>query len=150
MSKYTLESPHVRFLPASLFRRCAALLYDSFIVFSLLLLLTAIALLANHGQSLLRYRMFFLMYLFLATGLFLSGFWCKRGQTLGMLAWKLQVLDKHNRPLTWSRAWLRYVLSFLNLCVGGVGLLWCFVGKDQQSLHDSLAGTKMIMILKNR
>lgn len=137
-----------RFPPASFFRRSAALIYDSFLVFSFLLMLTAIALWVNQGNSLLPYRPFFLLYLFLGTGFFLCWFWCKRGQTLGMLAWKIQVLDKHYHPLTWHRALLRYSFAFLNLCLCGIGLFWCFIDKEKQSLHDRLAGTKMVYIPK--
>lgn len=133
-----------QFPPASLLKRCAALIYDAFIIFSLLMILTAIALCCTRGQSLKPYQGYFLIYLFVGIGLFLSWFWCKRGQTLGMLAWKIQVLDKNYRPLTWRKAFVRYILSFLNYCLCGIGLLWCLIDKEKQSLHDQLAGTKVI------
>src|SRR5262249_52168620 len=121
---------------ASFFRRFAALIYDSFIVFSFLLLLTTFALLANQGRSLHSLKLYFLLYLMFFTGLFLSWFWSRKGQTLGMLAWKLKVVDTAYNDLSWGHAFLRYWISLLTLSCGGIGLLWCLVDKDKQSLHD--------------
>lgn len=130
--------------PASLFRRLAALIYDSFIVFSFLLFVTTIALLANKGQSLLPYKPYFLTYLILSTGLFLSWFWHRGGQTLGMLAWKIKVVDANGQPLKWPKALWRYFIAIPTLVLGGAGLLWCLFDKEKQSLYDRLARTKVI------
>lgn len=131
-------------LPASIYRRYGAWVYDGFIVFSVLLLLTAIALLLNRGEDLMPFRWLYLSYLFLCTGLFLSSFWCRSGQTLGMLAWKIKVVDQHYQTLTWQHAFYRYFISLLTTLCGGIGLLWCFIDKEKQSLHDRIAGTKVI------
>ena len=132
--------------PASLFKRLAALIYDSFVVFSFLILMTTLALLCNQGRSLLPYKSYFLMYLLLTTGFFLTWFWRQGGQTLGMLAWKIKVLNKSNQPLTGKQAILRYCLSLFSVCGGGLGLLWCLIDKEGQSLHDRLSGTKVVSL----
>src|SRR5436190_1007681 len=109
----------------SFLRRLAAIFYDSFIVFSFLLVLTAFALLANQGNSLSSYQSLFLGYLIFSTGLFVSWFWHKRGQTLGMLAWKIKVVDQDNQNLSWPHAFYRYMVAFGTIALGGLGLLWC-------------------------
>ncbi len=146
MSQFPIREPtnFVLFSPAPLFRRFAALVYDSFVIFSLLMLSTAIALWCNRGQSLLSYRFFFLLYLIATTGLFVSWCWTKSGQTLGMLAWRLKVVDQHYQPLTWRRAFWRYLLAMLSLGCAGLGLLWCLFDKNKQSLHDKLSRTQII------
>jgi uncharacterized RDD family membrane protein YckC len=130
--------------PAPLFHRLAAMVYDSFILFSFLLLATTLALIANKGQSLLPYRIYFLSYLFIVTGLFLAWFWQKGGQTLGMLAWKIKLVDEQNQRISWRRAFLRYVLCLPSLGLFGIGLLWCLFDKNKQSLHDLIAKTKVV------
>jgi hypothetical protein len=55
------------YIPAPVLRRLAAIVYDSFIVFSFLILATGLALMVNQGKSLLPYRNFFLAYLILST-----------------------------------------------------------------------------------
>ncbi|MFI4937706.1 MAG: RDD family protein [Candidatus Berkiellales bacterium] len=131
---------------APILKRCAAFIYDSFIVVTFLLLMTAFALMLNQGHSLLPYRIYFLIYLFLTTGLFLSWIWHTRGQTIGMLAWKIKVLDPDQQKLSWSRAFYRYCTAFITLSCGGIGLLWCLIDKDKQSLYDRIAGTRLISL----
>lgn len=132
---------------AGFWRRLGALFYDSFVVFSFWILATALALWLNKGESLLSHHALFLTYLFLVTGLFLGYFWHKKGQTLGMLAWKIAVVDENNAPLSWKQAWIRYTLGCLSCCLGGLGFLWCLVDKHRKPLHDRLAKTKVIRIM---
>ncbi len=132
------------FPSAPFFRRIAAFIYDSFIVFSFLLLATTIALLVNQGESLLPHRAIFLLYLFISTGLFLGWFWKTSGQTLGMLAWKIRVITVEGKPLNWSLALQRYSLALLTMSMAGIGLLWCLFDKDKQSLHDRLLNTRVV------
>ncbi len=139
------NSPNlINFPNAPFFRRFAALVYDSFIVFSFLLLATTIALIVNKGASLQPYRWLFLAYLFISTGLFLSWFWKTSGQTLGMLAWKIRVVNGEGTALTWRQAFCRYLLSFVTILCGGLGFLWCLIDKEKQSLHDRMLHFKMI------
>lgn len=133
-------------VPAPLFRRFGAMVYDGFIVFSFWIVATALALCINQGNSLLPYQGLFLGYLFFVTGIFFSFFWHKRGQTLGMLAWRIALVDENQAPVSWSRAFLRYTLSWMSLLLGGLGLFWCIVDKNKQTLHDRLAKTKMVQI----
>lgn len=133
------------FAPATRFRRFAAMVYDSFILFSFLLLLTALALIANQGEPLDAYPILFPLYLLISTGLFWSWFW-KKGQTLGMLAWKIHCLDHHNTRITWSHAFKRYLMALLSIGLGGLGILWCLWDKDKQMLHDKWAKTRIVKI----
>lgn len=126
-------------------RRLAALFYDSFVLFSFWILLTALALLINHGESLLPYRIYFLSYLYVGTGLLLSYFWCKKGQTLGMAAWRLIVVQTNGKPLSWRQAWVRYLVGSISFFLAGAGFLWCFCNKNRQPLHDVIAKTKVVL-----
>lgn len=138
------------YIPASFLRRLAAILYDSFVVCSFVLLITIIAFIVNKGRSFLPYQEIFISYLIVGTGFFLAWFWQKSGQTLGMLAWKIKVVDTYHNNISWKRALLRYYLAFIGLTMGGVSLLWCLLDKDQQSLHDRLAGTKVVRLLPHK
>lgn len=140
-----INSPiNTPFSPAGRFRRLAAMVYDSFIVFSYLILITGIALILNQGQSLAPYQVPFLCYLLILTGLFLAWFWTK-GQTLGMLAWKIRVIDREkNAPISFKRAFIRYAFSLLSWGCAGIGFLWCLWDPDHQMLHDKLAKTRVI------
>jgi uncharacterized RDD family membrane protein YckC len=131
-------------IPAPLWRRLAALVYDSFTLFSFLMLITAIALVINRGNSLLPYRWLYLTYLITTTGFLLTWLWHRGGQTLGMLAWKIKVVDQNNQQLSWRKAITRYGYALFSMGFFGLGLLWCLWDKDKQSLHDRLSGTRVI------
>lgn len=130
----------------SLIKCLGAMLYDSFILFSLLILATALALILSKGSSLLPYRFLFLFYLFSFCGLFLSYCWHKSGQTLGMLAWKIKIVELNGKPLNYKRAMLRYLMSFISLLFFGAGFLWRLFDKDSQFLHDRMLGTRLIQV----
>lgn len=129
--------------PAPPLRRVASLVYDSFVTFSFLIGLTAVALLCNQGRSLEPYQAIFLTYLLITTGCFLAWFW-KKGQTLGMLAWKIRLQNLNQQPVTFKQAFLRYCLAILSFGCCGVGFLWCFIDKDKQTLHDKFAKTRVV------
>lgn len=131
---------------ATFIRRLCALVYDSFVVFSFLILVTALALAINQGKSLLPHQTLFLAYLFISTGLLISWFWQKAGQTLGMLAWKIKVVDQNLMPLTWQKAFIRFCIATVCIAAGGLGLLWCLIDKNQLALHDKLSKTRVIRL----
>ncbi len=132
------------YLPASVFRRLAALVYDAFIVFSLAILATAFALILNEGQSFQNVQYLFLSYLFIVIASFLTWFWQRSGQTLGMLSWKIKVVQSDLRPLTWRKAWMRLLIAIPFSLLFGITWLWCFFDKQKQSLHDRICGTQVI------
>jgi uncharacterized RDD family membrane protein YckC len=133
VSNLTIKSP-------TLFRCFAAMVYDSFILFSILLLATAFALLLNQGQSFLPHQYAFLLYLFFVCGLYLSYCWYKSGQTLGMLVWRIKIIENEGHNLSYSKAWLRYVFALLSLSLLGVGFLWRLFDRQSKFLHDRLLG----------
>lgn len=129
---------------ATFLRRLCALVYDSFVVFSFLILITGLALAANQGNSLLPHQELFLAYLFIGTGLFIGWFWQKAGQTLGMLAWRIKLVNEDFSPVTWRTAICRYLIGTVCLALGGIGLLWCLFNKEKRALQDILTKTRVV------
>jgi len=66
--------------------------------------------------------------------------WLRGGQTLAMKAWKIRLVD-----VTPARALLRFLYAVV-LVPTGLSVLWVFVDKDKQFLHDRLAGTRLILL----
>ena len=152
---------------ASRIRRLAAMIYEGLVV-------TAILLIASFpfaGASTTRLegltRHLFQVYLFLVLGLYFVWCWRRGGQTLPMKAWKLRIVDRRGLPLATSRALLRYALAalalgssavaaivlvqhprepgaWLALVPGVATILWSAVDREQQFLHDRLAGTRIV------
>lgn len=73
-----------------LLRIMAALLYDLFIVVALWFLTASIAMAFNHGQAIAPGNRYFQMALLAVTFLYFYLSLRKRGQTIGMIAWRLR------------------------------------------------------------
>lgn len=130
---------------ASLVKRLAAFVYDAFIVISLILLATLIALIINKGESFSNYQLLFLSYLFVVVGGFITWFWKRSGQTLGMLSWKIKLVDLSGSPVSWPHAWVRFMIAIPSTWLFGIGMIWCLFDSDKQSLHDRLCKTRVIL-----
>jgi uncharacterized RDD family membrane protein YckC len=129
--------------PPGLGRRLAACLYDGLVLFAVLMVagaawvaLTRAA--APPGDWLFR------GYLLAIAALFFCGFW-RRGETLGMRAWKLRVVAADGRAPGWDRALLRFAAALLSWAALGMGFLWVLVDRERLAWHDRLSGTRLVL-----
>jgi uncharacterized RDD family membrane protein YckC len=129
--------------PPGLGRRLAACLYDGLVLFAVLMVAGAawVALAraaAPPGDWLFR------AYLLMVSALFFCGFW-RRGETLGMRAWKLRVVAADGRAPGWNRALLRFAAALLSWAALGMGFLWVLVDRERLAWHDRLSGTRLVL-----
>jgi uncharacterized RDD family membrane protein YckC len=82
--------------------------------------------------------------LVLVLGIYLTWGWVKGGQSLGMRPWRLWVVSTDGRPLTWGRAWLRYLVAILGWLPFGAGHWWPVLETHGRSWHDLAAGTRVV------
>ena len=132
---------------APLWKRLVALFYDSLLLTALLMLAVAAAM-AVKGGTLVPESPFFRLYLLLVCGLFFTGFWAWRGQTLGMQTWRLHLQQVDGGRLTWWRAWWRFVLAIVTVGLAGFGFIWMLFDKERQPLYDRLAKTRLVCVPK--
>lgn len=99
---------------------------------------------AFFGQGLQRWL--YLLYLLSAGVGFYAYFWLRAGQTLGMKAWRLLLLQQNGQQLTPAQAILRALLA-----LAGLGNFWLFLrwGKGL-ALQDQLTNTQMVLISKEQ
>ena len=130
-----------------LLRRLAALSYDVLLVTSVMMLLTLALLPLSGGQPIEPGNAFYQILLFVAVGCFFIGFWVYGGQTLGMRAWRLKVVQNSGEPLTWKIGLIRFISGFLSLLPLGLGVIWIAIDPEKQAWHDKIAGTRAIQTL---
>ena len=104
-------------------------------------------------------------FVFIVFGIYFTWFWA-RGQTLAMKTWHIRVVDRDGRPISQTRALVRYVLSWIwllpplaavapfNLSGGEMAVLtigwvivWALLSRFhplQQFWHAALAGTRLV------
>ena len=133
-------------LPPSIFRRVAAIFYDSIILASILILATFIYVGLNNFNAIPSGNIIFQVYLTFISYLFFIFFWTKYGQTTGMTAWKLQVLDKNNQKINLTQASVRFVFALITISFFGVGLIYAILDPKNRTLYDILSKTKLSYI----
>ncbi len=121
------------------FRRIGAFIYDSLLIIALLFLITALAVTLNKGEAIQSHL--YLMIIFPVTLLFFCGFWINGGQTLGMRAWQIKVVDDNVSPISSRQALIRYLCGVF---LFGITLIYSFFNAEGKALADVVAKTKVI------
>ena len=153
MSGAAVENPpRVR---AGVLRRFGAMLYDLLIVVALLFILTASLLPFTGGEAITpgqsgAVERIYQAALLLVVVLFFGMFWTWRGQTIGMLAWRLRVERNDGTSLTWRDALLRLAGACVSLAALGLGYFWIWIDRDGLAWHDRLSGTRVVVLPKKR
>ena len=139
----TSPTPEHNYPPASLIKQLAAMIYDSMLIFAVLFLATAMALLFNQGEAIVRSPIFNL-YLILIVFSFYAWFWTKSGQTLGMKVWKIRIVSEFGGNPSWSIAYLRLLFAVISMACLGMGYLWRLF--KPYTWHDHLSQTLIVDI----
>ncbi|MBD2858174.1 RDD family protein [Spongiibacter sp. KMU-158] len=148
---------------AGVWRRLAAMVYDSFLIFALLFIASLIpTLILNAGNlgaspetntvvhelnSPLGGWLYRFYLLAVIAGFYLA-FWLKSGQTLGMQAWKLKLVNQHGNLPNAKQALVRLLVGLPSLLLFGMGYWWIWLDKENRSWHDRASGTKVIVLPK--
>jgi uncharacterized RDD family membrane protein YckC len=137
----------------SLARRLAAMVYDTFLVIALVAVVNAIALavvvrVTSGEQEVVNAHLVQLLTAFSIIGFF-SLFWLKSGQTLGMQAWRIQLVDFEGNPPSAGKAVLRCCGALVSAACLGLGYLWCLVDRNNRYWHDYLSRTELILLPKS-
>jgi uncharacterized RDD family membrane protein YckC len=92
----------------------------------------------------------FQLYLLAVAFVFFGWFWVHGGQTIGMRAWRLALVDEHGRAVRWSQAARRFLAALLSLLCAGLGFLWIIHDRERRAWHDRLSQTRVIVLPKAR
>ena len=148
----SFSSTHAAVLPYAGFQlRAVAFILDCIVMVSFLLLFFTVAFLpiALAGGSHISDSetqwiwIVMLTYIpFVPASFFLL--WALRGQSLGMMAVRIEITDRDGEPLSSSRALVRALLwpfSMLPLAIGALPVLF---DDERRALHDMVAGTVVL------
>jgi len=130
--------------PSGIKRRLVCMLYESLVVFSILLIGFLLPQIVLSGFNLaLAPRMLWLHVVLLLLAYFV---WCwlNGGQTLPMKTWKLRLISDEGSAIRPLQAVLRYLAAWPSILFFGIGIFWALFDKDGQFLHDRIAGTRIV------
>ncbi len=153
----TAPSPSDRseYKSAGVLRRFGAMFYDALLIIALWMVATALLLLLTGGEAITSDRVGALEYVYQAVlitifVLFFGVFWTRRGQTLGMTAWKLHVVRADGARMTWSDALKRLAGACVSFAALGFGYFWIWIDRDRLAWHDRWSGTRVLVLPKKK
>ncbi len=146
--------------PASLGRRCAALVYDSLLVLGIWMLLTFGYVMATNDRVPRAYGFALLLG---SAVLFCSYFWVAHGRTLGMQAWHLRLQSRDGGRVTLSQALARFTVLLPGVMLLQAGeylppaiifallyfqaaYLWALFNPERATWSDLISKTRMLRI----
>ena len=135
------------FQSAGLFRRLAAILYDSLLIIAMWLITTLLLVaFINDGAAL--QGPLFQFGLYFEACLFYSYFWRLRGQTLGMQVWKIKLVSPSLQTLSWQECFARLFFALVSVSMLGLGFIWMLFDPDRLTWHDRASGTSVVLLRK--
>jgi uncharacterized RDD family membrane protein YckC len=147
-------------------RRIAAIIYDLLLVAAVIFIATIPFIAIRGGEPVEPGDVAYRMTLLAVVYAFFVGFWSRKGRTLGMQSWGLQLEDDNGAIPSVAKCSLRFLAAFIlpgvvalivyyatnnvmhALYVGavlvGLGFLWQLIDKGKLAWHDRISGTRLV------
>ena len=135
---------------AGFFKRVFSLIYDSLVVIGIMLSLSLLLVLINGGSTEENKFASLIQFLIITFSgpCFYTYFWlANNGQTLGMQAWKIQLISNNN-GLSVKDCLYSCFISIISFLIFGIGYFLILFRKDNKSLADLLTNTQIIDLKK--
>lgn len=127
---------------APLWRQFAAMLYDAIIIISIWALITTILVPLNHFQTIRPQQPLYQLLLLTVWFAYYYISWRRRGQTVGMSAWRLKLTSMQSELRFWQYL-ARFFFALGSGLLLGTGYLWRFVDKQKRTLPDRFSHTQV-------
>ena len=102
----------------SFLRRLGSIIYDFFLVFSFVFFIEGVVIIINNKQAITSSLFFYLLTLPLIY-VYFSLSWVRGKQTLGMRAWKFEIIQKDGSHVTQKQSLIRFLLAIISMM--GIG-----------------------------
>jgi len=153
----TVKNSSTKNMPASpaktnvvyctLARRLMVILYDSFAVLAIFFLLTAIWVIGNSGEAITQANKLYPLYILslgISAWIYCALSWRRGGLTLGMRAWKVQLVTEDGNKISWGASLLRFCSAWLGMTALAGGFLISLFRKDRACWQDLLSHSRLI------
>lgn len=127
-----------------LLRRLAAIMYDTLLLFAILMLVGTPFVIMRGGEAVPPMTdLFFRLTIGATIYLYFVVYWTRSGRTLGMQSWGLQLETPAGRRPTLGATSVRFFAAILSWAPAGLGFLWQLWDKDKLTWHDRLSRTRL-------
>lgn len=145
--KHGSDSPtaSISAYPAGLGRRLSALVYDGLLVVAIWMATLFVLVAGTDGEA---KTGVWVQALLLIEWLAFYAFFLSRGQTLGMRAWRLQLVDEQGRQPGLGQVSVRLLVGAASGLLLGLGWLWMLIGSARKTWHDLASHTLIVVLPK--
>lgn len=144
---------------AGLLRRLAALLYDSFLVLAIWIVIAFILelIVGTNSNQLVDGRVqtdplfdaiLFLLMVASSSGFYIW-FWTQSGQTLGMIAWSIKLEANTGGLINIQQGAIRYLAAWPAFFILGLGYLSLYLDGKGDAAHDKISASKVVLLPKS-
>ena len=119
------------------------MLYDGLLIVAILMVATYL-IVVPLGAEVDTGNLLFQMYLLSAWFLYFGVCW-RKGQTLGMKAWRIHLVSAHQPP-GWGALLVRFLVAGPALAVAGLGYLHCLFDTQRRGWPDLASGTRLVVV----
>lgn len=132
--------------PTTLVRRLAAILYDSLLLFSAMLVATFPLLPFTGGTAIAPHNLLYRLYLLGVCFVYFGWQWTRGGHTLGMRSWRIRVERETGGRISWGQAAVRFAVAIVSWLPAGLGFLWSLFDKRRRCWHDLASHTRLVTL----
>ena len=132
---------------AGFLRRLMSGLYDWLLVLGVMMVLS-VPLVAIIDDAVDPGNIYYRLALLLIAAAFFVHFWSHGGQTLGMKAWRLKLINENAATPDTATAARRFVYACIALAPAGLGFVWMLIDPDKLSWHDRMSRTRIVVLPK--
>ena len=130
--------------PCTLLRRGLIMLYDLMPAIAIVFIAGFIALPFTPPGAQTGYNPLYTLYVLAAWFAYLGLCWTRSGQTLGMRAWRVDLVTVDGSPVGWGRSLGRFLASLGSLACLGLGFWISLFREDKACWHDLVSGTRLL------
>ena len=127
--------------------RLAALSYDALLVIGLWFVIGIIFVAANDGEHVATHNPFLPSAMFIALFWFNTHFWRRGGQTLGMRAWRLRLVNDNKGPMTLMQCLVRFIVAIGSTQDNEVNAKLASLTIERESLSSQVIITQQRLLL---
>ena len=129
----------------SIWRRILSILYDSFLIFALLVIMSMPFYSFNIEED-FALKVMMQIYFYFIIQFFFVWFWVNNRATLGMRSWGVIIVDDTGNGISYKRAIIRFNMAIISFAIFGLGFFISIVRKDKKCMHDIISKTYLIKL----
>ena len=129
----------------SIWRRLLSILYDSFLIFALLTIMS-MPFYSFNIQEHFTLKIIMQVYFYFIIQFFFVWFWVNNRATLGMRSWGITIVDDKGNGISYKKAIIRFNMAIISFAIFGLGFLISILRKDKKCMHDIISKTYLIKL----